>query len=199
MGRPTTLKVGARTGRLVIESVRTFGAGINATAVCLCDCGAHTEVKSTNIRKIKSCGCSQHSPEFRKPRNVDSYQMLPSGEAMMNSLFSSYRAKARRHQQEFTLSQDDFKKIVSGDCTYCGVPPVRKQAHRKDGRPMYNGACMAHGIDRVNNSEGYTLSNSASCCTECNLSKHTRSLKEFEDHCIRVAERVLLSRGTPIL
>lgn len=40
----------------------------------------------------------------------------------------------------------------------------------------FNGIPDHHGLDRVNNSKGYTLDNVVSCCFECNRSKNSISL-----------------------
>jgi hypothetical protein len=38
-----------------------------------------------------------------------------------------------------------------------------------------------NGIDRVDNTKGYTLENCVPCCTRCNLAKHTMSLTAFKE------------------
>lgn len=43
-----------------------------------------------------------------------------------------------------------------------------------------------NGIDRVDNSLGYILSNVVSCCKICNYMKKDLSEQEFQDQCERV-------------
>lgn len=189
MGRKTTIKVGSRNGKLTVVNVETFGAGRNAVAVCLCDCGNTTRVIYQNLGKMKSCGCSQYDKSFIKKRDKSTYPTLPKGEAMMNSLYSSTRSAALRRSLDFDMTKEDFINKVTSDCEYCGAAPPYKTTYRKDGSEMYNGGVNANGLDRVDNSIGYTNSNTVSCCTACNLSKHTRSKESFLEHCLSVTRK----------
>lgn len=189
MGRPSKIKVGERYGRLTVTGIQSFGSGKHASALCKCDCGMETSVQSHLLSKIKSCGCSQYDPAFKKKRSIDTYSTKSHGEAMFNSFFNSYRNKAKRHDQSFELSKDVFKKLISSDCEYCGAAPRKRMTYRKDGSPMYNGEIYANGVDRVDNDKGYTELNSVACCTECNLSKHTRSKEQFLNHCLTIVKK----------
>jgi hypothetical protein len=189
MGRPTKIKVGDRYGRLTVVGVQSFGSGKHAAALCDCDCGNKTSVKSHLLFKIKSCGCSQYDSAFRKVRGEDTYPSKSFGEAMFNSFFSSYKNRAKRHDQLFTLSKDDFRNIISKNCEYCGAVPRKRMVHKKDGSPLYNGEIYANGIDRVNNNDGYTVLNSVACCSECNFAKHTRDKEQFFEHCLSVVKK----------
>jgi hypothetical protein len=198
MGRPTIIKIGAKVGLLEVIGIKaSFGSGTNALAVCRCACGTVKDIRSVALRKMRSCGCSQHDASVRKPREPDTYPCKPSGEAAMNTFYASYLSKAKRHGDEFTFSKEEFVALVSKPCSYCGAPPAKRMAYRKDGSPMYNGAAYASGIDRLDNSKGYTYENSVPCCTECNLSKHTRSRSDFEDHSFRVVLHYLKQRLDP--
>ena len=56
------------------------------------------------------------------------------------------------------------------NCTYCGdnIPGI--------------------GLDRINNTIGYTIDNIASCCTTCNMMKHKLSHQEFINKCIKISK-----------
>jgi len=189
MGRRSKLKIGDKYGRLTVIDIQSFGAGKHAAAICKCACGNQTSVQSHLLTKIKSCGCSQYDTAFIKQRNSASYYSKPVGEAMFNNFYSSYLTKAKKHKQVFELSKEEFKTIISKNCEYCGREPRTRMVYKKDGSPMYNGDILANGIDRVNNQEGYTLLNSVACCTECNLSKHTKNKEQFLTHCLRVVQK----------
>ena len=186
MGRPSVIQIGDRHGRLVVRAIQSMGKGRHAIAECDCDCGNTSKVSSAHLRKMKSCGCSQHDPEFRRDRSRDSYPSLRPGVAMMNNLYSSCRAAARRRGLAFELTIEEFSDIVSQDCAYCGAPPLERMAKRSCGAPMYRGAAIANGVDRRDNSIGYTKANSTPCCADCNLAKLTKTDKDFIDHCRRV-------------
>jgi len=40
---------------------------------------------------------------------------------------------------------------------------------------------LFNGIDRVNNSAGYTNHNTVPCCKTCNLAKRDSTVEEFEN------------------
>ena len=67
--------------------------------------------------------------------------------------FKLYKYAATQKNQDFTLSLDDFKSLVIQPCVYCG----------EQEKPR--------GIDRWDNSIGYTLENSRPCCEICNYAK----------------------------
>ena len=68
-----------------------------------------------------------------------------------------WRAK---HFSGTPITLDRFAVLITQPCIYCGD----------------NGKV---GIDRVDNSQGYTLENSASCCKICNFMKKTTTKGEF--------------------
>ena len=79
-----------------------------------------------------------------------------------NSLLYDYKERAKTKNLEFSLSFDDFIRITSSNCFYCGNPPsnlTKLNSKRNPSIYVYN------GIDRKNNSIGYTLNNSLSCCS----------------------------------
>ena len=71
-------------------------------------------------------------------------------------------AQSRNYTVTFTL--EEFSKIVSNSCSYCGENEKRI------------------GIDRIDNTKGYTIENSTSCCKICNMMKKTMTVDEFISH-----------------
>jgi hypothetical protein len=70
---------------------------------------------------------------------------------------------------EFTLTLEDFIKIVDNPCHYCGK------------------IVEGMGVDRKDNKNGYTLENSLPCCWMCNQMKSTLSYDEFIAQCNRIS------------
>ena len=68
-------------------------------------------------------------------------------------------AVKRNYGVEITFEQ--YCEITSKPCVYCGESKERI------------------GIDRIENTKGYTLENSAPSCTPCNMMKKTMSVQEF--------------------
>ena len=99
------------------------------------------------------------------------------GEAAFHSLWLAYVNGSTRRELEFRLTKEEFRALTSAKCFYCGIPPISK----KHGKIKTHGAYIYNGIDRVNNTAGYTADNCVTCCTDCNQSKHTRTQQEFYD------------------
>ena len=71
---------------------------------------------------------------------------------------------ASRKGREFKITQEQYEMIVkdSTGCYLCGNNKVQL------------------GLDRVDNSRGYTIDNIAPCCSPCNTSKGALTLQEWE-------------------
>jgi len=75
--------------------------------------------------------------------------------------FVKYKARAKRHNQDFSLSYEQFCNIRQMPCWYCGVLP----------EPM--------GIDRRDSAKEYVQGNVVPCCSDCNYAKRTLSETKF--------------------
>jgi hypothetical protein len=78
--------------------------------------------------------------------------------------YSSYMQRATKLNIEFSLTINTFNCIIANPCYICGKN--QSNTHK-------------NGLDRVDNSGGYTELNVKSCCSECNYMKNTQSLTEF--------------------
>ncbi len=83
--------------------------------------------------------------------------------------YRAYLNRANKKQIPFELSIEEFNNIRSHCCIYCG-------------------SCSKIGIDRRDNSDGYTLDNAVPCCTKCNMMKYTYSTEEFLEHVAKIYE-----------
>lgn len=85
--------------------------------------------------------------------------------------FSGYKAKAKERKLVFELTVEEFDLLTQQACWYC------------------ENADSPHGIDRVDNADGYTWTNSVSCCYRCNAAKSALTMAEFLEMCKKVARR----------
>jgi hypothetical protein len=76
--------------------------------------------------------------------------------------FKSYLQSAKARGYEFNLTFNDFMTFWQEDCTYCGA------------------AIDTIGIDRVDSSQGYVMSNCVPCCSVCNMAKSNMTLDAFK-------------------
>jgi len=118
--------------------------------------------------RVPSCGKS----------SCNGHPKLPPGHSAINELFGIYRRNAKKRNLSFELTEADFFWLISQNCFYCGdkpklLPEKKGKGHRYYGEFYYN------GIDRLNNSEGYTVGNTVACCSMCNRAKNNEPLEDF--------------------
>lgn len=130
--------------------------------------------KSFKSGLIKSCGCLKTEMNREKARIMSENNKLPPGEAALNLLYATYRWHAEVDRDfRFDLSHDEFRTLTKGDCYYCGAEPFQKFGHQLHGQYIYN------GVDRYDNSQGYSVENCVSCCGPCNKAKGRRTAEAF--------------------
>lgn len=79
--------------------------------------------------------------------------------------FTRYKSQAKIRKISFTLTFDDFMKFWGNTCFYCGEK------------------VSGIGIDRLDNSNGYSKENCVSCCTDCNKMKMEKTVYDFIEKC----------------
>lgn len=79
------------------------------------------------------------------------------------------RTSARTRGYVWELSRETFEQLSLAACAYCGSAPL-----------------PTNGIDRIDNSIGYTEENSTTACSVCNYAKKAMSVSEFLDWARRV-------------
>ena len=150
----------------------------HANWLCKCDCGTEKVIKGDSLTRgnTKSCGCLR----FGKSR-------LPKGVASFRELLRKYKQTAKKRGHIFKLTEEQFRKITQQNCHYCGVKPNNEQKTRTG----YHEVHIYNGLDRVDNSKGYTIDNVVPCCIHCNRAKNDFTLQEFKDWIKKVHKRVI--------
>lgn len=122
---------------------------------CLClRCGGNTTIRSDGLlRNPKSCkhciNDLQREIAYNKYHKLRKYRKIKS----------IYKSGAKVRNIPFNLSLDDVIKLIDSECYYCGD-------------------LNSKGIDRIDNTKGYTKDNCVSCCKFCNIMKNTYTVKE---------------------
>lgn len=144
---------GQKFGRLVVVEKAGRTKTFNILWKCLCDCGSYTTAISSRLvgGTKQSCGCLQKEAASKMGKSL----ALPDGEAAFNALFEhSYKKDARRCHRKFALTKNQFRLLTSENCYYCGAKPAQIA------RTANNTGYYKHnGIDRINSSKGYIMSN----------------------------------------
>ena len=146
--------------------------------ICRCICGTMKSIARHSLFKgTKSCGCLQKLAAMNGA--------LPEAKADKNYWLRKYKARAKKLQIEFSLTDEEFYDICSMNCFYCDAQPVpRNHGYKRKGD---SSTYYANGIDRIEPHVGYTKENSVPCCTPCNLMKTDKSQKEFIEMAIKIA------------
>ena len=143
---------------------------------CECDCGNLCTVSAHNIAsgRTKSCGCLQkevlHNINSKAP-----------GVSAASHVYLQYRAGAKNRGYEFKLTKEQILELVKQPCHYCGIEPSNVRT-----TGWNSGSITCNGIDRVDNSIGYTKENVVPCCWTCNNKKKAMSKNEFLEWVSRV-------------
>ena len=165
-------RVGRRYGKLMVVERAPNYRGRTAWK-CDCDCGGKTVVSSNQLHSgnTQSCGCL-----LEEWRRQDKYN-YPPGVSAFNSLYQSYKKRAEDKGLIFDLTKKEFGNLTKSKCFYCDIEPRQiSKGRNKNGSYIYN------GIDRLDNSLGYTKLNSVPCCKHCNTMKMQLSYDEFMTH-----------------
>lgn len=148
--------------------------------LCRCICGVEREILRDSLvgLKTKSCGCWSRDKSSENRRKG-----LSPGDSLFNVMYQTYKRNAKMRSIKWCLSVDDVRRLFAGNCAYCGIPPATTiQRERLTGAFTYN------GIDRKDNSAGYEVWNTVSCCKLCNYSKRDSTVSDFVEHANRIHE-----------
>lgn len=140
---------GRRFGKLTVVRWVPSGAtgrGRGGKWLCQCDCGNEVLLFPSFLTRglNRGCGCGRFGP---RPDNF-------------RATFNRYRVGARERGLAWELTQNDFLRLTSLDCHYCGVAPGNVA-----------GYFVFSGIDRLDNDRGYSVDNCVPCCKTCNFAK----------------------------
>lgn len=127
------------------------------------ECGNSDNFYKTQVSYCKNC-FKQYMNKYKKDTNWKKYYQTSKGR------YKVYESRAKKSSFIFSIDFDFFNSLISKDCFYCGVSPSKELI----------------GVDRVDNSKGYSFDNCVPCCSNCNYSKRGRSDIDFIEHCKRV-------------
>ena len=173
---------GVRFGRLVALHVSGRNRGI--VWLCQCDCGNTKDVKGIDLRGphgTRSCGClnSERFAQLARSRRVKDPWVSES---------HHYHLVATKRGLHWGLTPTEFRDRVLSPCHYCGAPPSQKCYAAE----LKETGVAKHGLDRMDNTQGYTPENSVPCCGTCNFAKLNLSYKDFIESTRRRYEHMAL-------
>jgi len=183
-GRPLKYRKGAVVGGLTLQSCFYDSTRNKYMWWTTCTCGSCTLIRADVLSKgfCKHCG---HA-ELSRKRKDNKWAAGPNNPKWMadrkeRSIQRKVSSYISHQNKKYTLSRDEVRCLVLGDCTYCGQPAFITEEEY--------GSWPKHlsGIDRVNNELPYTKNNCVSSCWKCNNMKHTLTLEEFLSHVKKIS------------
>jgi len=186
--------IGSKFGKLtVVRLSRTVHRTVNGKPIgyiryylCKCDCGGSIIIRGSHLTYDKtahvtrSCGCErlkfQHGEKWRA-------KSVKLGTAFRRCL-DQYRANARSRKLSWELTEEQFRNITTSPCHYTGEEPATVQKAKSGEEYIHN------GIDRVDNSKGYSIENCVPCSPVINRMKADLPLDRFLELCRKVSERI---------
>lgn len=169
---PIKLKVsiGCKYNRLTVLEKVGRDKNFNSLWLCRCDCGKEKVFTGTSLTRLtrptRSCGCY-----------VSEINGVGDGEAAFNSLYRRYIKRDKDKNRESSLPKEIFRILTKSNCFYCGRAPSQSLSFKTT-----VGAYIYNGLDRLDNSKGYTIKNSLPCCKTCNYMKNDMNAYDFLEH-----------------
>lgn len=171
-GRLTVLRIG--------EPYLTKSGGRIERWICGCDCGNTILVRKYPVLdgRTKSCGCLRKEMTSFRRRFTDPRQ------AQINATLRTYEKNAKDRDIIWDLTSDQALDLFLAPCFYCGETQSNEC---KVPKKVKSGAAFRYnGIDRLDNSIGYTVENCVSCCKTHNSMKGVMNKEIFIQACQNV-------------
>jgi len=125
-----------------------------------------------------------HLGKIQGKLHPDAFPNVLSGD------YDTFERNAIDRNLEFHLSRTEFAEIIKNKCYLCGKEPQgftesvgrgKSAIFRKDDVGVLHENRVNHrnGIDRFDNSLGYTMDNARPCCSTCNIMKNRFSYADM--------------------
>lgn len=173
MGKRLQLR-GRTFGRLLVLRSNGVTKRNNVLWFVQCTCGNRFETESHSLIRGNTTQCDPCRLKQLQRNNC-------KPDSALRQLYAQYKCQARNAKRSFELTLAQFEALTSCSCFYTGRPP--KQIKKTPGSDYkYN------GIDRLDNTKGYTVDNSVPCHGIINKMKGVLSSEVFIAICKEVAK-----------
>lgn len=163
-------KIGRKYGKLQI--VEVISSKIKNSKklyiyLCICDCGNKVKRTLSQLngrsfsKKEQSCGCVLTVVPKRIGPEVANFRQY----------HNLYRTRAKRNSIPFKINRAQFLFLTQQPCFYCNKKRTKGFNAYRGYKPF-----LCNGVDRLDNTKGYTIQNCVPCCHSCNRSKGSVSV-----------------------
>jgi len=144
--------------------------------LCECSCGEIQVVRGTALVQKKSSKC-----KICATKETGLIKQLDDFHVASGTVYQQYKRNAKTRKINFELTRDDIKNFMRQSCYYCGNPPNNQVTTFSGRTTELRAPVLYSGIDRVDNSKGYTVENCVPCCSICNQAKSNMSVEQFRN------------------
>jgi hypothetical protein len=148
---------------------------------CRCDCGNLVQKRAVYLLKEtthrggvhnRHCGC--RAKELRLAGSIGKVRHTRTIiEAAVAHATRAYSNSAKKRSLSWELTDTDVARLIQGACHWCGVEPTGVFTSG------WGETLETQGIDRVDNTTGYTISNTVPCCLICNRAKNNLTIERW--------------------
>jgi len=173
-------EIGNKFNDLIVVNVDSNKGKYHVICQCVCGKRMHVSMYHLFSGNTKSCRCQRSKIENKG-----------QGYVSIKDSYSTYKRNALNRLLKFSLSFAEFTDLIKMNCHYCGSEPqsfnkyLNKNGEQKRVNKRYKESTILlaetkiNGIDRKNNTQGYTTNNSVPCCLICNRAKNNMGYEEF--------------------
>lgn len=141
--------------------------------ICV-DCGKDYEKWETEMNgkplSMRCNGCNEHQKTADKNRGDRGRNYKNENFRNPQRYYGEYVRNATKRAYDMMLTYEQFYELIMKPCYYCD----------------YKVEDEVNGIDRYDNTKGYTIENCVPCCEMCNIMKLDQTAEEFLERCRRI-------------
>ena len=168
-----------------LKTTATNGSRNEYRIVCECTCGRVKSMRASAFKSKLVVSCGHVGLQHRVAASRRVWKLEP-GISLMHAAYSGVRYQALWRGIEWQLTVNDFQERSDQPCHYCAESGT-KICRRKHIKSVF----VYNGLDRLDNTLGYSRPNCVPCCKKCNYAKHSMNVKEFKEWITRVARTFL--------
>lgn len=171
MSKKATDLIGYSSRFLIVISPSHTDSNYRKYWNCKCICGSQCVIRGDIIIANTNANCGCKTSELQSRAGIE-----PNKQSNIARIFRQYKKRGLQSGKGFSLTKEQFIKLISGNCAYCNAPPTnccKIKTKLQTVELQYN------GIDRIDSSLGYSIDNCVSCCIRCNVAKNDMTIEEF--------------------
>ena len=199
------MNIGQANNRLTLIECANKNKFGQKLGLFLCICGKQCikGISSVKHGYTKSCGCLQKQKAAENAKHFSRIQTkartaaninrrgkpnfgkrISIKQLCINKIFADYKNSAKRDNRIFELSKLDIETLIFSQCDRCGRLPTREFVAKRI--RLDNESIYWNGIDRIDNSKGYTLNNVRPYCWDCNNARGSMNNEDWSnlDNCV---------------